>query len=145
MRWYRTLNSPSPPLLYTPSTFVCWHSGIAPYLAGRPIESRALAVKSLRASSTNTNAPPPSVVEPHSLVQESVLDCERWVTRDEIRLAIVTWIDEPTTAAGANKPSDCSPRSTLRCSTNQPQPRPDQHTRQRVNQSRGSPRISSST
>jgi transposase InsO family protein len=28
-----------------------------------------------------------------SLLQKNVLDCRRWSTRDELRIAIITWIE----------------------------------------------------
>ena len=34
-----------------------------------------------------------------SLLQNNVLDRRSWATRDELRAAIVHWIDSPTTAA----------------------------------------------
>ncbi len=32
-----------------------------------------------------------------SLLQKNVLDSQRWSTRADLRLAIVTWIEKPTT------------------------------------------------
>ena len=39
-----------------------------------------------------------------SLLQRNVLDRQRWDTREDLRIAIVTWIGGPTTAA-AGKPA----------------------------------------
>ena len=45
-----------------------------------------------------------------ALLQKNVLDRHpRWATRDELRIAIVTWIERPTTSAAANPPSVASP------------------------------------
>ena len=49
-----------------------------------------------------------------SLLQKNVLDTRRWETREELRLAIVTWIETSTTGDDANGPSASSPRSSLR-------------------------------
>ena len=65
-----------------------------------------------------------------ALLQKNVLNRRRWDTRDELRLAIVTWIEAPTTAAGANAPSAGSPRSSSRPST-KPLTRPEPPHRKR--------------
>ncbi|MFF4601096.1 IS3 family transposase [Amycolatopsis sp. NPDC001319] len=57
-----------------------------------------------------------------SLLQKNVLDTRRWETREELRLAIVSW--RSTTANAANAPWASSPRSSLRPST-PPQQRPE--------------------
>ena len=73
-----------------------------------------------------------------ALLQKNVLDRQRWHTRDELRLAIVTWIenDLPPPTPPRHASAD-SPRSSSRHST-RPHTRPDPPTR-RVNRSRGSP------
>jgi hypothetical protein len=40
-----------------------------------------------------------------SLLQKNVLDRQRWATREQLRLAIVVWIEGTSTAAGARTPS----------------------------------------
>ena len=37
-----------------------------------------------------------------SLLQTNVLDRQRWATRQDLRLAIVVWIEKKTTANDAN-------------------------------------------
>jgi transposase InsO family protein len=49
-----------------------------------------------------------------SLLQKNVLDTRRWETREELHLAIVTWIETKYTCDDANGPSASSPRSSLR-------------------------------
>jgi transposase InsO family protein len=41
-----------------------------------------------------------------ALQQKNVLDRRRWTTRDELRIAIVTWIERPISAADARPASD---------------------------------------
>jgi putative transposase len=38
------------------------------------------------------------------VLQNNVLNRRSWTTRQQLRTAIVTWIDGPTTAADANDP-----------------------------------------
>ncbi|GAA0597952.1 hypothetical protein GCM10009534_35390 [Kribbella sandramycini] len=40
-----------------------------------------------------------------ALLQNNVLDRRIWSTRDELRIAIVAWIERTTTAADAKPPS----------------------------------------
>ena len=40
-----------------------------------------------------------------ALLQKNVLNSRRWDTRDELRIAIVTWIEGPTTADDDNTAS----------------------------------------
>ena len=40
-----------------------------------------------------------------SLLQKNVLNRRTWQTREELRIAIVTWIERPTTAAGVRTAS----------------------------------------
>lgn len=49
-----------------------------------------------------------------ALLQRNVLDRRRWASRDQLRIAIVTWIERTTTAADAKRPSADSPPSNTR-------------------------------
>ncbi|SOC51199.1 hypothetical protein SAMN05421879_10174 [Ornithinimicrobium cerasi] len=40
-----------------------------------------------------------------ALLQKNVLDRRRWATRHDLRMAIATWIERPTTAADVRTPS----------------------------------------
>ena len=40
-----------------------------------------------------------------SLLQKNVLNRQRWQTRDELRLALVVWIERPTTDVDVKTPS----------------------------------------
>jgi len=44
-----------------------------------------------------------------SLLQKNVLDRQRWATRDELRLAIVTWIEAPPSSASSTRPRTPDP------------------------------------
>jgi transposase InsO family protein len=44
-----------------------------------------------------------------SLPQKNVLDTRRWETREELRLAIVTWIETKYTGDDANGPRQAHP------------------------------------
>ena len=48
------------------------------------------------------------------LLQKNVLNTRRWATREELRLAIVTWIETGTTGTDVNAASANSPRSSSR-------------------------------
>lgn len=66
-----------------------------------------------RVASSADNASMDSFV---SLPQENVLNTRRWDTRDQLRLAIVTWTERPTTADADNAPGSIvagSPESLL--------------------------------
>ena len=49
-----------------------------------------------------------------SLLQKNVLDTRRWEAREELRLAIVTWIETKYNRRRRNGHSASSPRSSLR-------------------------------
>jgi hypothetical protein len=66
-----------------------------------------------------------------ALLQKNVLDRQPWNTREELRLAIITWIERTYHADAGNAGWDGSHRSSTRHSTS-PLPRPDHPTR-RVN------------
>ena len=59
-----------------------------------------------------------------SLLQKNVLNRRRWTTRQQLRLAIITWIENTYPADADSTPSDASPRSSSRY-FNKPLPRPD--------------------
>jgi putative transposase len=59
-----------------------------------------------------------------ALLRKTALDRQRRVTRQELRLAIVTWAEQATTTADANDASNGSHPSTLRQSTG-PHTRPE--------------------
>lgn len=52
-----------------------------------------------------------------ALLQRDVLDRQRWSTRAQLRLAIVTWIENTYHRSDGNADSDGSLRSSLRQST----------------------------
>jgi hypothetical protein len=52
-----------------------------------------------------------------ALLQHNVLNHRSWATRNELRLAIITWIERPTTAADGNARSASSPRSSSKPSS----------------------------
>ena len=56
-----------------------------------------------------------------SLLQKNVLDRQRWATRDELRLAIITWIERPTTADADNDASADSHPSNMKHSQKPPE------------------------
>ena len=49
-----------------------------------------------------------------ALLQDNILDRQRWSTREQLRLAIVTLIERTITASAANDASANSPLSSLR-------------------------------
>lgn len=49
-----------------------------------------------------------------SLLQKNVLDRRQWATRQELRIAIVTWIERPITDAADKPRSADSPPSNSR-------------------------------
>lgn len=52
-----------------------------------------------------------------SLLQKKVLDRQRWITRQELRLAITTWIERLTTAGGGKDDWENSRPSNMKQST----------------------------
>lgn len=59
-----------------------------------------------------------------ALLQKNVLNRQTWATRDDLRIAIVTWIERTYTGAEDNEPSGNSPQSNTSSpsppNTNQP-------------------------
>src|SRR5689334_8856422 len=63
-----------------------------------------------------------------ALLQRNVLDRQRWSTRDELRLAIITWLERTYNVVGGNADLDDSLQSYTRPSPS-PLLRPDHHNR----------------
>lgn len=59
-----------------------------------------------------------------ALVQKNILDRQRWSTREQLRLALVTWIEKTYHRDAVNDASASSLRSSLRQSTG-PHTRPE--------------------
>jgi hypothetical protein len=74
-----------------------------------------------------------------ALLQKNVLNRNRWQTRDELRLAITTWIERTYhRRSDGNAGSANSPPSNLKCCSPRSHKRPEPPTG-RVNRTRGSP------
>ncbi len=63
-----------------------------------------------------------------SLLQKNVLDRQRWATREQLRLAIITWIERTYHRRRRQRSLGKLTRSSLRCSTNRSHSRPEVHT-----------------
>lgn len=69
------------------------------------------------------------------LLQKNVLDRQRWLTRQELRLAITTWIEEPTTAGVGSDGSENSRPSNMKQSTGPRSQRPKTPSQRKPGQS----------
>jgi putative transposase len=100
----------------------------------RTIENNGLVGSMGRVGACGGNAAMESFF---ALLQKNVLGRQRWETPEQLRLAIITWIEKTFYRRRRQRRLGRLTRSNTRHSPT-PQPRPDTPTR-RVNRSRGSP------
>jgi hypothetical protein len=92
----------------------------------RTLHSSGLTGSMGRAGACGDNAAMESFF---ALLQKNVLDRQRWDTREQLRLAIITWIEPLTTAGdgnaglGASRPSNTRPSTRLPMQPEPPSPR----------------------
>lgn len=92
----------------------------------RTLRDSGLAGSMGRAGACGDNAAMESVF---ALLQKNVLDRQRWESRDQLRLAIITWIERTYYRRRRQHRLGKLTPSNTRCSTPRPQSRPDPPTR----------------